>query len=165
MADQRTTINAWLIEHGYLTALEEMADEEPLANVAEAVREIIESEAPELASADAPWLEVAAGFCWDGGAADDGKAEASDPTPRWAGVAEFFTDHPDHPGREMYQAALAAADEDRVVYSVAVITALDASRYHGHISQAEMAVFRDELQILAVRSITVAGHSFLRPVK
>lgn len=64
MADQRATINAWLIEYGYLTALEEMADEEPLANVAEAVREIIESEAPELAR-DAPWLAVAAGFARD----------------------------------------------------------------------------------------------------
>jgi len=66
MADQRTTINAWLIEHGYLTSLEELADGEPLASVAEAVREIIESEAPELATADAPWLEVATGFAATG---------------------------------------------------------------------------------------------------
>lgn len=54
-------INAWLIEHGYLPDLEAMATRDPLPEVAEAIRAIIESEAPELAEG-APWLAVADAF-------------------------------------------------------------------------------------------------------
>ena len=58
-------INAWLIEHGYLTPLEELAEQQSLGKVADAIQEIVESEAPEMAEG-APWLALAAGFAQNG---------------------------------------------------------------------------------------------------
>ncbi|MFW6278194.1 MAG: hypothetical protein ACOC1T_02175 [Halorhodospira sp.] len=218
-------INAWLIEHGYLTPLEELADQQSLGKVADTIQEIVENEAPELAEG-APWLALAAGFAQKGDgvtvvadtengfavcelsdlppeaeyltnddflvaieylqegesiattfpAIDQNLAwldeeyglqgwELEEEQPRWATAEEFFAEHPDHPGRDMYEKAKAVPDADRLVYAVNAMTALATSKYHGYITQAEVLRLHQELQLLAVRSLTEASASTLRPVE
>ena len=60
-------VNAWLVEHGHLPDLEAMAARDPLSEVAEAIRAIIEEQAPELAEG-APWLALADAFAHAGDA-------------------------------------------------------------------------------------------------